>query len=312
LNQRPSQNIAASIRQRLLNLAHEQGEEFQFILTRYGLERLLYRLSLSPNAEDFLLKGAMLFAAWSDQIHRPTLDLDLAGRGNSSLRYLEDVFRDLCRMDFPEDGLIFDQASVKAAVMRELQQYPGARILLTAHLSGARLPLRVDIGFGDAVVPAPVRIEYPCLLDQAAPTLNAYPQEAVIAEKFHIMVFLGMANTRMKDFYDLWWLARSFRFAGTDLIRAIQATFERRKTPIPTEKPIAFTAEFYENAGKRAAWQAFLTRNRLPYSPVPLSEACSLLDQFLSLLSRTAAARESFDTIWNPPGPWQERPTSQA
>lgn len=305
MNPRRSQNIAASIRQRLLNLAREQGEEFQFILTRYGLERLLYRLSLSPYAQDFLLKGAMLFAAWSDQIHRPTLDLDLAGKGNNSLSHLEAVFRDLCRVELPDDGLLFDPASVRVEGIRELQQYPGARILLTARLDSARLPLRVDIGFGDAIVPAAVRIEYPCLLDQPVPTLNAYSQETVIAEKFQIMVFLGMANTRMKDFYDLWVLARSFQFTGGDLSRAIGATFSRRRTRVPSEKPIALTPEFYDDAGKRAAWQAFLTRSRLVRSSAPLAETCSLLDQFLSPVSGATATDEPFTATWIPPGPWQ-------
>lgn len=305
MRSRPSQNIAASIRQRLLNLAHAQGEEFQFILTRYGLERLLYRLSLSPQAEDFLLKGAMLFAAWSEQIHRPTLDLDLAGRGDRSAGYLEELFRRLCQLEIPEDGLIFDPASVRAEVMRELQQYPGVRILLTAHLAGARLPLRVDIGFGDAVVSAPITIEYPCLLDRLAPTLNTYSKETVIAEKFQIMVFLGMANTRLKDFYDLWLLARSFRFAGSDLCRSLAATFDRRQTRIPLETPIALTPEFHDDPGKRAGWQAFLTRNRLIRSPLSLAEVCSLLDRFLAAPSRAVATGQPFDRDWVPPEDWR-------
>lgn len=305
MSPRSSRNIAASIRQRLLNLAHEQGEEFQFILTRYGLERLLYRLSLSQHAEDFLLKGAMLFAAWSEQIRRPTFDLDLAGKGDNSASYLEDLFRRLCQFEIPEDGLVFDPASVRSQVIRELQQYPGVRILLTAHLAGARLPLRVDIGFGDAVVPAPITIEYPCLLDQMAPTLNAYSKETVIAEKFQIMVFLGMANTRLKDFYDLWLLARSFRFSGSDLSLSIAATFERRRTRIPEEMPLAFTSEFYDDPGKRAGWQAFLTRNRLIRSPLSLAEVCALLDRFLAAPSRAAATSEPFDTDWMPPGFWR-------
>ena len=299
------QNVAASVRQRLYNLARQRGEDFQFVLTRFGLERLLYRLSTSPYAGKFLLKGAMLFAVWSDQIHRPTLDLDLAGRGESSLEQLERMFRELCAGAGAEDGLTFDPDSVTAGRIREAQQYPGARVHLTAYLDSARILLQVDVGYGDAVTPAPALIEYPTLLGHSVPRLKAYPQETVIAEKLQAMVFLGMANTRMKDFYDLWILAWSFEYSGNVLSRAIQATFERRQTVVPSQVPLALTTEFFEDAGKQKAWTAFLGRSKLSGAPASLPEVCGLLEQFLTPPSRAAANGEAFDLHWQRSGPWK-------
>lgn len=304
---RPPQNIVASVRQRLLNLAREQGKEFQFILIRYASERLLHRLSLSKYADEFLLKGAMLFVVWRGDIHRPTLDLDLEARGERTPEYLERVFRDLCRIEDSGDGLTFNPASVQIAPMRELQRYPGFRIHLTAFLGGARIPLQIDIGYGDAVVPGPVVAEYPTLLDHASPVLKVYPMETVVAEKFQAMVLLGMVNSRMKDFYDLWVLARSFEFEGTDLSRAIRATFERRQTQIPVELPVALTPEFHEDPGKTRAWNAFLKKSRLLEAPPALSEVCEFLTGFLMPPSEAAAAGLEFGAHWAPVGPWERK-----
>lgn len=213
------------------NLARKQHEDFQLVLTRYAIERLLYRLTRTGYAAEFVLKGAMLFRLWADQPHRPTRDLDLLGRGDPSVDRLAAVFRAVCGAAVEDDGLLFDPATVTAGKIKEDQEYEGVRVECVARLGQARIDLQVDVGFGDAVTPGPVTVQYPGLLDLPAPELAAYPRETVVAEKFQAMVMLGIANSRMKDFFDLWVLARSFTFAGPVLAAAIRATFARRKTP---------------------------------------------------------------------------------
>jgi predicted nucleotidyltransferase component of viral defense system len=302
------QNTPASVRQRLLNLAHRQGEDFQFVLTRFALERLLYRLSMSRHGERFLLKGAMLLPVWSDEAYRPTKDLDLAGEDEVSADRILTIFRDLCLIQHREDGLVFDPDSIRVGRIREIQHEAGLRVQMEAVLAAARIPLQVDIGFGDAVTPSAAEIEYPTLLNHPAPRLKAYPQETVVAEKFQAMVHLGIANTRMKDFYDLWVLAQGFDFAGPVLARAFQATFERRRTQVPAEEPIALSSEFAADAGKQAAWRSFLRRiGKAPKAAdLPeLSEVCVLLRVFLIPPSRAVASGELFDGVWPASGPWR-------
>ena len=219
--------MAASVRGRLLKLSRERREEFHGLLTRYALERLLYRLGLSGHREQFVLKGAMLFPLWKSEPHRPTRDLDLLGKGNPTIAHLEQVFGEVCRVSAGEDGIQFLPDTVVGVQIREDQVYEGVRIRLVARLAGATIPLQIDIGFGDVVTPAPTEVEYPTILDFPPPRLQAYPRETVIAEKLQAMVTLGIANSRMKDFYDVWVLAQSFAFEGDLLCRAIQATFAR-------------------------------------------------------------------------------------
>ncbi len=228
---------AASARDRLLALAREQGEDFQLVLTRYGLERLLYRLSHSPHHDRFVLKGAMLFILWSRNPHRPTRDVDFLGFGDSSEAGLLAVFRDLCAMPDQGDGVTFDPESVRVEPIRDDTEYGGMRVTLTGQLAGARIPIQADIGFGDAVTPETVVIGYPTLLDDPAPTLRAYPRETVIAEKYQALVALGMANSRMKDFYDLWVMARDFDYQGDTHAQATGNTFARRRTELPEGTP---------------------------------------------------------------------------
>ncbi len=239
-NQRPH-NIAASVRQRLMNKAREQKEAFDLVLIRFALERLLYRLSQSNHGHRFVLKGAMLFQIWSGQGHRPTRDLDLLGTGAPSPAEFEQLFRDVCDQPVEDDGLVFLADTVQAAVMKEDEQYEGLRLKFEARLASARIPIQIDIGFGDAITPAANEILYPAILDFPAPTLMAYPLETVVAEKFQAMVMLGIANSRMKDFYDIWSLARTFEFSGPSLSSAIRATFERRQTDLPSKPPLRFT-----------------------------------------------------------------------
>ena len=298
-------DVGASVRQRLLNLAREQREDFQFVLTRFALERLLYRLSISRHADRFLLKGALLFSVWSEDIYRPTRDLDLEGQGTVDPEAMASIFREICRSP-STDGLTFDAESVQAARIRDIHQYSGVRVEFGAHLAGARIPIQVDVGFGDTVIPEPSLVEYPTLLDHPAPRLKAYPRETVIAEKFQAMVLFGIANTRIKDFYDLWVLARNFDFAGPWVAQAIRATFDRRRTSIPLEPPTALTSEFSEDRRKQKAWQSFLAKNlRENDLQIELPEVCSFLEGFLMPPSRSVASGAVFEASWTAPGPWR-------
>lgn len=273
-------NLAASVRSRLLALAKSRGEDFTFVLTRYGLERLLYRLGSSSYAGDFVLKGAMLFPLWSGSPHRSTKDLDLLGFGSPDVGRLVRVFRDVVAIPVP-DGIEFLPETVKAAPIREDGIYDGVRVTVGARLAVAKIHLQVDVGFGDAVSPAPRETSYPTMLDVPAPVLRAYPREAVVAEKLHAMVDLGLANSRMKDFFDLWFLATNFSFEGEALGESVRSTFARRETAIPEETPVALTSEFAGDQQKQIQWAAFVAKSRLADPSPDLAEVVAVLYRFL-------------------------------
>ena len=254
---RTRRNIGASIRARLLTLARQTGQPFDVLLTRFVHERLLYRLSRSPYADDFVLKGAMLLMAWLPHTGRGTRDLDLLGFGEAGEPHLLGVFREVLAIT-ADDGVAFDLAELRIDPIREEQEYGGVRLRTTATISGARIAVVVDVGFGDAIVPGLETIEYPVPLDLHAPKLRTYARETVVAEKFQAMVMLGRANSRMKDFYDIWILSRTFPFTGERLARAIAATFARRRTEIPLEVLDALTPEFSSDPGKQHQWTAFV------------------------------------------------------
>lgn len=277
-----SRNLAASIRARLKQRADARKQDFNLILTHYGLERLLYRLSISPLAGNYLLKGALLFSLWYDRPHRPTRDADLLGFGPDDIDSAVAAFREICAMEV-EDGIAFDLASVKGSVIRKEAGYGGVRIDLLAKLDGARITLQVDIGFGDAVTPGPELVSYPVLLeDLPAPQLRSYPKYTVVAEKFHAVCLLGMANTRMKDYFDLWVLLTEGSLESTELRQAVEATFARRQLPVPNTVPTGLSDTFAQDAVKRAQWTAFLKKNRL--DALDLVEVVILLrDEFQKL-----------------------------
>lgn len=274
-----TKNIAASIRARLMNHAQAKGLPFDLVLNRYVIERLLYRLSASPHANDFVLKGATLLMTWLDEPHRGTRDLDLLGFGDNAPDRLLALFRDVLETPVPDDGVVFDAAGLRVDRIREELAYGGVRLRTTAILAGARIPVSVDIGFGDALEPGAETVAYPTLLDLPAPTLRAYARETVIAEKFQAMVVLGRANTRMKDFYDIWVLSRTFEFADDRLARAIAATFARRTTPIPIEKPDALTSAFADDPVKQTQWRAFVAD--VAVDPGSLADVIAALLAFL-------------------------------
>ena len=249
-------NVGASVRQRLLNLAHARGQPMELLLTRYALERLLHRLSLSPHRERFVLKGAMLLATWFDEPHRATRDVDLLGFGDAAEDALLGTFREIMSVEV-DDGVVFDLKGLRIEAIREEVEYGGSRLRTTAALAGARIPITVDIGFGDAVEPGVEDIDLPVLLDMPSPHLRAYPPETVIAEKFHAMVVLGRANSRMKDYYDVWMLTGAFEIDPERQRRAIVATFARRKTVIPSIVPDGLSNAFSADLGKQLQWEAF-------------------------------------------------------
>lgn len=282
-------NLAVSIRDRLLNKARAEKLDYNLLLTRYALERMIYRLSVSAERDRFLLKGALLFDLWFDVPHRPTHDADFLGFGSAEIPQVEAVFRDICRIKV-DDGIVFDPDSVKAAEIRKEANYAGIRVTLLGMLDSARCPVQADIGFGDAVVPGPEEVDYPVILDEMpAPHLRVYPRYTVVAEKLEALTSLGMLNSRMKDYFDLWVLARYTEFDMQILIRAVAATFDRRQTKIPDGVPIGLSEEFAKDPLKEKQWNAFLRKNSI--APKPLSEIVTDLRNFLMPVLATAAQR---------------------
>lgn len=296
-------NVPASVRQRLMNVSRTTKEPFDLVLTRFALERLLFRLTQSPHADRFVLKGAMLFQIWTGDVHRPTRDLDLLGSGDPEPESFAQIFRDVCEVTVPDDGLIFDAQSVQAARMKEDEQYEGLRLKLIARLAAARIPVQIDVGFGDAITPGPERTQYPALLDFPAPSLTVYPRETVIAEKLQAMVHLGIANSRMKDFYDIRSLARQFSFSGLRLTAAIAATFARRQTELPVEAPLALTPAFATDRQKQTQWKAFLRKTRLDAS-LDLTHITADLAEFLLPPMTAVSRKEQFPQHWSFADKW--------
>lgn len=297
-------NMAASVRQRLLDLARERSENFEYLLTRYGLERFLYRLARSPYRDRFILKGAMLFLLWGMDEHRPTRDADFLGFSENGENDLASIFREVCRLEVEEDGLRFDADSVQAQVIREAMEYGGIRVTLRAVLDRARISIQLDVGFGDVVTPQAEEADYPTLLALPSPRLRTYPKETVIAEKFQAMVHLGMANSRMKDFYDIWVLAQTFPFDGTVLKTAIERTFDRRRTAVPAAAPLALTAEFFADPDKEAQWRGFLRRNGLPERETSFNNVVGSIGSFVLPLCAAIRAGQVFNLHWSAGGPW--------
>ena len=296
-------NIAASIRARLLNKARTEKLDYNLLLTRYALERMLYRLSISEQRDQFLLKGALLFDLWFDVPHRPTHDADFLGSGSAEIPHLEALFREVCQIEV-EDGIVFQPESVKAAEIRKEANYAGVRVTLMGLLDSARCPVQLDIGFGDAVVPGPEEVHYPVILgEMPEPHLRVYPRYTVVAEKLEALTSLGMLNSRMKDYFDLWILARHSDFDGSILSCAVQATFERPRTAIPEGVPIGLTDEFARDTQKENQWKGFLHKNGL--DPTPLETVISDLRNFLLPVLATIEAGDSQGYFWRAGAGWK-------
>lgn len=298
MSKKKSENIDASVRQHLLNLSRERNEDFNLILTRYAVERFLYRLSKSKHADKFVLKGAMLTTIWIGEAHRPTRYLDLLGFGDPEAEALIKVIREICLEEVEKDGLEYEADSIAVEDIRGNQEYPGQRVKANVKLGNAKIRIQIDVGFGDAVTPKAKLINYPVLLDYPAPRIRAYNKETQIAEKLQSMVFLGMANSQMKDFYDIYILSRTFSFEGYALVKAIKATFRRRGTQIPKDIPLALSDEFANRTDKNNQWEAFINRSNLGDLDKDFLQIIEVLRSFLLEPLKAAAAGESFKYKW--------------
>lgn len=303
MTQRTGANLATSLRQRLLNKARKTGRPFNEVLQYFAIERFLYRLARSPHAGKFVLKGAVMFTAWQAPMSRPTMDIDLLGLTNNSIDAMVAVTQELCTQVVEPDGLHFEPESVEGKRIVEDADYEGVRVRFRGSLGTARLTMQLDIGFGDVVVPQPTTVEYPTILPLPAPRLRGYSRESAIAEKFEAMVKLGMLNSRMKDFFDVWLLARQFDFEGRTLAMAIAQTFATRRTVIPAE-PTALTDAFAADSGKQAQWQSFIRRSRLQHAPDTLADVVTTLAVFLGPIAKALTSGKMFEYTWQAPGPW--------
>ncbi len=297
-------NTAASVHQHLLNKARESSRPFNELLQYFAIERFIYRLSKSPHADRFILKGALMFPAWSGSTSRPTMDIDLLGKIDNRLEVIVSVMKDVCRMDVEADGMSFNAETVTAARITEDAEYEGVRVRIQGSLGRARVSLQIDIGFGDVIVPGPGRVAYPALLDFPAPELNGYTMESTIAEKFQTMVKLGVLNSRMKDFHDIWMLSRMFDFRGEILAEAIRATFEQRGTRLDSV-PVIFHTIVREDEGKQIQWRGFIRKTKLTEAPEDFKEVVDRLADFLSPIAGALEEGRSFGKEWKAPGPWR-------
>lgn len=299
-------NMSASVRARLLNLARSTNRDFQELTTRYAVERFLVRLALSKHKDRFILKGAMLYIAWKLDDKRTTMDLDLLGIGSPDPERLADVFRQICEVHTEDDGLLFEKDSVTAAPIREEAVYDGVRVVVRVTLGAMPIRLQVDVGFGDAVVPAARQSEFPSLLDEQGPMVKAYSPETVIAEKFNAMVLLGMANSRMKDYFDIWMLSRSFKVEGSVLRDAILNTFAKRQTALPDSLPIGLSEEFSRNESKLLQWQGFVKRQRRQEAAPTLDGVIAVVREFLLPVITSISSSVPIPATWDPSSGWQD------
>jgi hypothetical protein len=306
LPQSEIKNLRASVRQKLLNLAQERNDDFGLILTKYGLERMLFRLSKSKYRDTFILKGALLFELWTKERYRATRDADFLAKGDNSPERFIRIFQEISALEVQDDGLRFDSKTVQAQRIKENEDYEGIRLTLTAFLDKAQIPIQIDIGFGDAISPGPIESEYPTLLKLPAPRLLTYPRETVVSEKLEAIVKLGIANSRMKDFHDLHSLSKTFEFDGKALINAVRATFERRGTAFPEGgSPLAFTPEFYEDENKIKQWKAFCNKNKPRVQEIEFKALMARLASFLIPVIKSAKGGPEPNSRWTPDHLWQ-------
>lgn len=304
MTQNKKTDTAASVLQRLLNQARANKEDFNHLLNRYGMERFLYRLSISSYSEEFILKGASLFLVWQEQSYRVTKDADFLSFGDPDLDRLSEIFKEICDIECPvKDGIVFSSGSIKVQAIREEQAYDGVRISLSGALNKARVSLQIDVGFGDVVTPSPEMIEYPSLLEFPKPKLRAYSRYSVVAEKVEAMVTLGMANSRMKDFYDVWLMSKLHEFEYKILKQALENTFSRRQTKIPDKEPLALTAEFYNDSQKQQQWKAFLRKTKIKDKPDDLELIIAELTTFILPIFQPHI-EDSDQSVWVPGNGW--------
>ena len=304
MSEKISGNIAASVRQRLLNLARKDQRPFNELLQYYAMERFLYRLSRSSHAGRFILKGALMLLAWRSPVSRSTMDIDLLGRTSNKEADIISQLHDILAAEVPPDGLVFDPDSIEAERITEDADYEGIRIRFRGMLDSARVNMQIDIGFGDIVFPGPEESDLPAMLDLPAPRLLCYSRESAIAEKFEAMVKLRELNSRMKDFYDIWLLSRQFDFEGEKLAEAIRLTFNHRGTTL-SDEIVAFTEEFIE--AKESQWKAFIKKLKQDHVPPSFADIVATVNAFLGPISSALSAGATAPTRWVAPGPWRSK-----
>jgi hypothetical protein len=290
------------VHQLLLNKARQTNRPFNELLQYYVMERFLYRLSKSPHARKFILKGALMFTAWELEPYRPTMDIDLLGKVSNRVDSILAIARDVCAQPVEPDGLTFNAATLRGTRIAEAANYEGIRIRFQVNLGRARVTQQLDVGFGDVILPAPQPIEYPTILDFPAPKLRGYSKESIVAEKFESLVTLGILNSRMKDYFDIWTLCRQFDFDGQVLSNAIAKTFSNRGTTI-VQEPVGLTSKFSEDPAKKIQWRGFIRKSRLVASP-DLGEVLLCIRSFLDPVAKASRAGRTFIGKWISPGPW--------
>ncbi|QDV56536.1 nucleotidyl transferase AbiEii/AbiGii toxin family protein [Rosistilla oblonga] len=307
-----TRDLAASVRGRLLRQAKESGRPLQELLQYFAMERFLFRLSRSEHADRFVLKGALMFRVWGTPQTRATRDIDLLARADNSVDSMTQIMRSVCEHAVAPDGVIFHGESVQGIAIKEDADYLGVRVTFLATIQNARLPMQIDIGFGDVVNPAAITIAYPTMLDFEPAKLIGYPRETVIAEKFEAMVKLGQLNSRMKDFYDILILSRQFDFDGDSLATAISATFRNRGTTAKASPP-AFSNEFVNDPGKQIQWASFIRKSKLSDVPDALADAIREIAGFLNPIAKTIESNEPFAATWSPGSGWiQSQPPTNS
>jgi hypothetical protein len=300
-----AEGLPASVQVRLVRHAKSRGLNPNLVMTRFAIERFLYRLSRSPHGDRFVLKGALLMLVWLGETLRPTRDADLLGSGEISEPSLTRMFTDVCELPVEPDGLAFLASSIRVAAIRVEDAYGGMRATLQARLGRARLAVQIDVGIGDAVTPEPVWLEYPTLLGLPRPRMRAYRPETAIAEKLHAMVVLGEVNSRMRDFFDIHALAQAHSFEGEPLVQAVRATFERRQTPVPDSLPVALTPAFGAVRQKVIQWQAFMNKSGGLTAPADLALVVGRIGSFLEPVLAAARKDGRVPLKWSPGGPWR-------
>jgi hypothetical protein len=304
----PVKKMSASVRARLLNISRSTGRNFQELVIRYVVERFLARLAESEHRNRFILKGAMLYIPWKLEDKRTTMDLDLLGFGSPDVENLSRIFRQICDVESADDGLAFDTESVTATPIREESVYDGVRVTVRVSLGVMPIRLQVDVGFGDRIVPEPQLSEFPALLAEHGPIIRLYSPETVIAEKFNAMVLLGMANSRMKDYFDIWMLSRNLTFEGAVLLEAVRQTFAKRQTALPDTEPIGLSDEFASNESKRRQWRGFVRRQGKQDSLPDLTEILAAIRDFIMpIVFAIGDTTPPPERMWSPAQGWRQK-----
>ena len=296
-------NLGASVLARLKNYATETKQTFNEVLIYYGLERFLYRISVSRHENQFILKGALVMLTWPQSHIRTTSDMDLRSYINPDLQTVIEIMREICELETAPDGIEFDPNTVTATNILETASCPGIRVRLTGYINKTRIHLQIDLAFTDPVFPKPIKANYPSILQFPEPRILVYPKETIIAEKLEAAVQLGEINTRMKDFYDLWQISSNFEFRGITLVTAVRSTFRSRNTGIPPTVPLALRSEFAKNNQK--LWKAFLSRiNAIEPRLQSLEEVIKTIREFLMPVIEAVDQNADFQKMWDPNRGW--------